>query len=198
MLYPGVSPIDLAWGDLKAGYMKIVRKHPEVVGKLQDILTGMRITSQSDNRIVFESDKHKMVVSKMKGSQPTDNWLLTAYEKKEKPVSASSSDIETEPEGKRNGTATPQNGAISEGKDSEKVSDVQEGDGVLSALERYDAAKGGYEDMLDEVYPDVEGTSGRRAEIEEAVNGMSFDEVIGNEENEGMRRALEKLRDARA
>lgn len=50
---------------------------------------------------------------------------LTAYEKKEKPVSASSSDIETEPEGKRNGTATPQNGAISEGKESENPSTNQ-------------------------------------------------------------------------
>ena len=37
----------------------------------------------------------------------------------EKPVSASSSDIETEPDGKRNGTATPQNGAISDGKVSD-------------------------------------------------------------------------------
>lgn len=118
LVYPGVAPIDLVWGDMSAGYMKILIKHPEVVGKLQDILSATTITSQSDNRIVFESDTHKMVVSRMKGQQPTDNWLLTAYEKKEKPVSASSSDIETEPEGKRNGTATPQNGALSSGKDT--------------------------------------------------------------------------------
>ena len=116
LVYPSVSPIDLVWGDMKAGYMKIVIKHPEVVGRLQEILSATTITSQSDNRIVFESDTHKMIVSRMKGSQPTDNWLLTAYEKKEKPVSASSSDIETEPEGKRNGTATPQNGASSADK----------------------------------------------------------------------------------
>lgn len=125
LVYPGVEPIDLVWGDMKAGYMKIVIKHPEVVGKLQEILSASKITSRSDNRIVFESDTHKMVVSKMKGSQPTDNWLLTAYEKKEKPASASSSDIETEPEGKRNGTATPQNGAISAGKVTEKENSVQ-------------------------------------------------------------------------
>ena len=54
--------------------------------------------------------------SKIKGSMTTNNWLLTAYEK-EKPASASSSDIETEPRGKRNGTATPQNG-LSKGKDT--------------------------------------------------------------------------------
>lgn len=53
----------------------------------------------------------------MKGEEVTDNWLLTAYEKK-KSVSVSSSDIETEPKGKRNGTATPQNGPLSIGKDN--------------------------------------------------------------------------------
>lgn len=110
LIYPGIAPIDLAWGDKKAGYMKIVIKHPEVVGRLQELINQCAITNQSDNRIVFESDTHKFIVSKMKGSTPTDNWLLTGYEKKEKSVSASSSDIETEPEGKRNGTATPQNG----------------------------------------------------------------------------------------
>lgn len=123
--YPGIAPIDLAWGDKKAGYMKIVIKHPEVVGRLQDLLNQCHITNQSDNRIVFESDSHKMVVSKMKGTIPTDNWLLTAYEKKEKSVSASSSDIETEPEGKRNGTATPQNGLSSVGKNTTSLPNEQ-------------------------------------------------------------------------
>lgn len=66
-----------------------------------------------------------MIVSKMKGQQPTDNWLLTSYEKKKKPVSASSSDIETEPEGKRNGTATPQGELNSEGKYNTLSADKQ-------------------------------------------------------------------------
>lgn len=137
LVYPGVSPIDLVWGDMKAGYMKIVIKHPEVVGRLQEILSATTITSQSDNRIVFESDTHKMIVSRMKGSQPTDNWLLTAYEKKEKPVSASSSDIETEPEGKRNGTATPQNGASS----ADKVTNTP--DNNQGETEKKDESKSG-------------------------------------------------------
>ena len=50
---------------------------------------------------------------------------LTAYEKKEKSVSASSSDIETEPRGKRNGTATPQNGLSFGGKVIKNYSDLQ-------------------------------------------------------------------------
>lgn len=44
-----------------------------------------------------------------------------------KRVSASSSDIETEPEGKRNGTATPQNELSSIGKDNALLSDKQGG-----------------------------------------------------------------------
>lgn len=81
LIYPGIAPIDLAWGDKKAGYMKIVIKHPEVVGRLQELLNQCTISNQSDNRIVLESDTHKFIVSKMKGAVSTDNWLLTAYEK---------------------------------------------------------------------------------------------------------------------
>lgn len=105
--------------------MKIVIKHPEVVGKLQSILNGCKIIDQSDNRVILEGDSHKVIVSKMKGATPTDNWLLTAYEKKKKPVSASSSDIETEPEGMRNGTATPQDEPLSDGKDNKFLSEEQ-------------------------------------------------------------------------
>ena len=132
LTYPGMTPIDLAWGDNKAGYMKIVIKHPEVVGRLQELLDQCKITNQSENRIILQSDTHKFIVSKMKGSTPTDNWLLTAYHKKEKSVSASSSDIETEPGGKRNGTATPQNGLSSDGKVSNSASEKQ-GEGAKSS-----------------------------------------------------------------
>ena len=141
LTYPGIEPIDLAWGDKKAGYMKIVVKHPEVVGKLQDILDTTQITSQSENRIVFESGTHKIIVSKMKGATPTDNWLLTAYEKK-KSVSASSSDIETEPEGKRNGTATPQNGPI-KGETSAKTEPQQPKNAVSTGSSLSENEEGG-------------------------------------------------------
>ena len=156
LTYPGLSPIDLVWGDRKAGYMKILIKHPEVAGKLQELLNETTITNQSENRVVLESITHKFVVSKMKGSTPTDNWLLTAYEKKKKSVSASSSDIETEPEGKRNGTATPQNGLsgsmgqtaasqphghTSGGKDNALLSDKQTKSAESSIRERISEAE---------------------------------------------------------
>ena len=118
----------------KAGvdYWDMVRG--EVV--LQEVIDGMSVSSQSDNRIVLESTTHKAIISKMKGSEHTPNWLLTADEKK-KPVSASSSDIETEPKGKRNGTATPQNG-LSVGKGSDvsanKQANAEKNDGSTAGL----------------------------------------------------------------
>ncbi len=69
-------------------------------------LADVNIVTSSDNRIVLESDTHRAIVSKMLGNKKTDNWLLTAYEKKG--TSSNSSDIEMKPAGKRNGTAAPQ------------------------------------------------------------------------------------------
>jgi len=114
-----VGDIDLAWGDEKYGLEHILLKHPAEANHLQELLDEMNVIERSDNRIVLESDTHRAVVSKMKGDTPTPQWLLTAYKRKEKSVSASSSDIETEPKGKRNGTATPQSG-LSSGKDMAK------------------------------------------------------------------------------
>lgn len=122
--YKGIGDIDLVWRDSKKGLAHIIEKHPDVADNLQTLLDDMHIEQHSDNRIVLESDTHKAVVSKMKGGEITDNWLLTAYEKK-KSASASSSDIETEPKGKWNGTATPQNGLSSAGKVSETSNAMQ-------------------------------------------------------------------------
>ena len=71
---------------------------------------------------------------------------MTAYEKKEKPVSASSSDIETEPEGKRNGTATPQNGAISDVKVGENPSTKQGKDVKVAENQVASGVKGVHSD----------------------------------------------------
>ena len=99
-----VGDISLVWGNDKAGLKKILRKHPEVVGNLQEILNDMHIAVSSENRIVLESNTHKAVVSKMLGEEKTPQWLLTAYEKKN--ASGGSSDIGPEPQrGKQNGTA---------------------------------------------------------------------------------------------
>ncbi len=92
------------------------------MGELQDLIDNMNVVQSSDNRIVLESDTHKAIISKKIGDVNTDNWLLTAYEKKKgNENSASSSDIETEPvnTSKRNGTATSQE-FVSDSKDTKK------------------------------------------------------------------------------
>ncbi|MDD5855262.1 MAG: hypothetical protein PUC90_02850 [Prevotella sp.] len=117
-----VGDIDLWYGNDKAGLKKIAAKHPEVLDDLQGVIDEMHVAQASENRVILESDTYKAVVSKMLGNEKTDNWLLSAYEKKE--TSASSSDIETEPVGKQNGTA-PLQDYLSAGKVSKKVGSEQ-------------------------------------------------------------------------
>lgn len=119
-----VGDISLVWGNDKAGLKKILRKHPEVVGNLQEILNDMHIAVSSENRIVLESNTHKAVVSKMLGEEKTPQWLLTAYEKKN--ASGGSSDIGPEPQrGKQNGTAPLQDKSSTD-KDTESSPSPQE------------------------------------------------------------------------
>ena len=138
-----VGDIDLWYGNDKAGLKKIAQKHPEVLGDLQGIIDGMRVVKSSDNRIILESDTHIAVVSKMLGSEKTDNWLLSAYEKKE--ASGGSSDIVPEPErGKQNGTA-PLQSTPSGGKGTEKGGNAQE------IIENFDIDSTAYEEVENEV-----------------------------------------------
>ena len=136
-----VGDIDLCYGNDKAGLKKIAEKHPEVLDNLQGVIDGMEVVRASDNRVILESSTHKAVVSKMLGDKKTDNWLLAAYEKKG--ISASSSDIETEPQGKRNGTAAPQN-SLSESKDNDSSSNPQEKIGENDADARLSVRNSGY------------------------------------------------------
>jgi len=119
-----IGDISLVWGNDKAGLKKILRKHPEVVDNLQEILNGMHVTQSSENRIVLESDTHKAVVSKMLGQEKTPQWLLTAYEKRD--ASGGTSDIVPESQKDRqNGTAalpsTSSAGKVTESKETEQV-----------------------------------------------------------------------------
>lgn len=124
---------------------KLVWKHADDVSAASDVKQGLYSSqgNMSDpttegtdapqtNVLSASKGKVNSSTAQAKGEKVAENQSpsgvdggLTAYEKKEKPVSASSSDIETEPEGKRNGTATPQNGAISDGKESDNPSTNQ-------------------------------------------------------------------------
>lgn len=116
-----IGDISIVWGNKKAGLEKILRKHPEVVDNLQEIIDGMEIVQQSDNRIKLESKTHFAVISKEFQGEPRSNWLLTAYEKRD--ASDGSMDIDSEPVGKQNGTAPLQD--ISIRKDNVSSSENQ-------------------------------------------------------------------------
>ena len=130
-----VGDISLVWGNDKAGLKKILRKHPEVVDNLQGILNDMHIAVSSENRIVFESNTHRAVVSKMLGNEKTPQWLLTAYEKKN--TSGGSSDIVPEPKrGKQNGTAPLQDNSSTD-KVTESAPSTQENRSTLIPQDDY-------------------------------------------------------------
>ena len=122
-----IGDISLAWGNAKAGLEKIARKHPEVLNDLQGIINGMQVVSESPNRIKLESDTHFAVVSREFLGTPREQWLLTAYEKKETPKSTNSRmDVESNQSGKPDDTATRQNLSVSsEGKGSNTSSENQ-------------------------------------------------------------------------
>lgn len=123
LTHPQVGEIDLWYGNDKAGLKKIAVKHPEVLENLQDVINNMHMVQSSDNRIILESDTHRAVVSRDWFGKKTDNWLLSAYDKKD--ASGGSIDIGPEPDrGKQNGTAPlqdkPSGGKGSENSDTGK------------------------------------------------------------------------------
>ena len=90
-----IGDISLVWGDKKTGLDKILRKHPEVVDNLQSIIDSMEVVQESDNRIKLESLTHFAVVSKEYKGEPREQWLLTAYKKRESLENGKSMDTAT-------------------------------------------------------------------------------------------------------
>ena len=90
-----IGDISLVWGDKKTGLDKILRKYPEVVDNLQSIIDSMEVVQESDNRIKLESPTHFAVVSKEYKGEPREQWLLTAYEKRESLENGKSMDTAT-------------------------------------------------------------------------------------------------------
>ncbi len=74
------SDIDLVWGNEKGGYVKIIKKHPEVLGKIQDIFDKSKVTSVSPNRVRLESDQYRSAISLNWYGEPK-KWVLTSFDK---------------------------------------------------------------------------------------------------------------------
>lgn len=167
-----IGDIDLVWGNEKAGLQKIAKKHPEVLGNLQEIIGGMRVVSESPNRIKLESATHFAVVSKEFLGKERGKWLLTAYEKK-KDVSGGSIDIAPEPKtGKQNGTA-PLQDTVSTGKISESPETKQE------KKEKSEESKSKEENGVDDAKIDavLEALSKGDEKAEQLVQGLTSREL---------------------
>jgi hypothetical protein len=86
--HPEVGDIDLIWGregttekeyDDGYGLAKIVRKHPEVLERLQGILLEMKVDSRSPNRVKLSGEKHRAIV-RLTFDDARKTWLMTAFE----------------------------------------------------------------------------------------------------------------------
>ncbi|ELM6780566.1 hypothetical protein Q2X75_001671, partial [Campylobacter upsaliensis] len=84
----GLGEIDLVWGEAGSGksdgfgLAKIVKYHPEVIDKLDDIIANTSIVKESDNRYHLENENYKLAIRKDFEGKKT-NWLLAAFEKKD-------------------------------------------------------------------------------------------------------------------
>ena len=121
--HPEIGAIDLVWGNEGTGHSdgyglaKLVKYHPEVVDKLQEILNDMHIVSKSENRINLESEKYRAAV-RLTWDDQRKTWLLTVFEKKNSALDNTTDTGETSNGSERNDTATPQN-TVSESKGSD-------------------------------------------------------------------------------
>ena len=129
-----VGDISLVWGNEKAGLQKIIKKHPEVLGNIQDIIDGMHIVQTSENRIKLESDSHFAVISRDWKGEAHTPWLLTAYEKKENSAINNTMDTVDTSKGEQNDTATPQ-GTVSDDKSTKNPLKANELGEKIAAVE---------------------------------------------------------------
>lgn len=185
-----VGDIDLVWGNEKMGLRHIIDKHPGVLENLQGKLNDMSIVSLSDNRIVLESDTHKAVVSNNWYGERTDNWLLTAYEKK-KGVSGGSIDIDPEPVGRQNGTAPLQN-TFSASKGNENNRENQTG--IFEAAEQAAQKVQEERDIAEGKLPGTLSDSRSIAEKTEKIE--DYGEKIGGAKKDRVKEAAKKLEEA--
>lgn len=86
--HPDIGDIDLVWGEEGTGasdgygLAKLAKWHPEVLGDLQGILSAMKVTTRSKNRVNLESADHRAGV-RLTWDNQAKHWLLTAFRKKE-------------------------------------------------------------------------------------------------------------------
>lgn len=89
--HPDIGDIDLVWGeagdpakDYQGGYglAHIAAKHPEMLGDLQGLLSGMTVAKRTANRVNLESADHRAAV-RLTWDDQAKQWLLTAFVKED-------------------------------------------------------------------------------------------------------------------
>jgi hypothetical protein len=88
-----LGDIDLVWGKAGTGesngygLSKLIEFHPEVVDDLDKIIYSLPIKSQSENRVILESEKYRAIISQEYLGEKKE-WLLNAFEFKNESGSA--------------------------------------------------------------------------------------------------------------
>ncbi|MFC3848140.1 hypothetical protein ACFOPX_06335, partial [Helicobacter baculiformis] len=98
-----LGAITLAWGEAGSaksdgwGLSKIAKYHPEVLDKLDTLIQTLPIVKETPNRYQLENANYKASIRKDFEGVP-QNWVLTAFEKKES-IARRSTDLPSTQEG---------------------------------------------------------------------------------------------------
>lgn len=114
LAHPEIGGIDVLWGEdtgkknSSYGLAKIAAYHPEMLSVIPELFGEFKVTSQNENTIQLELGPYRAVVRKnwMGNAQ---NWLLTAFEKKEGDLAGKTMDTPDAPlQGREDGKLSSQ------------------------------------------------------------------------------------------
>lgn len=189
------------------GLAKIAKYHPEVLDNLQDIIYDMPVVSRSKNRINLESDIHKASI-RLDYDGITKDWLLTAFEKRDRTVNRSTDlkDTSIKADGKttpssydeiipnknqKNNTQGENNGAITNqtgnkqdvGDSGERGDSATNGGSINNADDGGDTSLGGAVDGVSKEDKRMDGQYSAD-DISGDVSKFDTDEVVQLEDGE--------------
>ncbi len=78
-------PVDLVWGSYNKwrqtgiGLAKIVEKHPEVLGRIQELLDELPLLKMNEREVILWNDDTRAVI-KLQRNGEKKRWLMTAYD----------------------------------------------------------------------------------------------------------------------
>lgn len=112
-----LGDITLVWGNEGTGksdgygLSKIAKYHPEVLEKLDDLVTNLPIIKETPNRYQLENENYKIAIRKDFEGE-SEKWILTAFEKKESIARRRTDLPSSQSEAKKTTLANTQNSII--------------------------------------------------------------------------------------